>query len=91
MMTEICLELYPVGTWVLIKIREPPLWKVNRAFACSSLDMARCIQETVSCFRFSFPPPLARATLKFQNLTETTPPDVLTRALFVRAVGKHKR
>ena len=40
---------------------------------------------------FATPPPLARATLKFQNLTETTPPVALTRALFVRTVRRHRR
>ena len=37
------------------------------------------------------PPPLVRATLKFKNLTATTPPVAPTKALFVRAMRKHKR
>ena len=37
------------------------------------------------------PPPLARASPKFQNLTESTPAVALTRALFVRAVRRPKR
>ena len=37
------------------------------------------------------PPPLVRATLKCQNLVETTPLVALTRVWFVCAVRKHKR
>ena len=35
--------------------------------------------------------PLARATLKLQNLTQTTPSVTLTRTLFERAVRRHKQ
>ena len=37
------------------------------------------------------PPALRRQHKKFQNLTETTPTVALTRALFARAMGRHKR
>ena len=37
------------------------------------------------------PPPPSRATLNFQNVMEPTPPVAPTRALFVRAVRRHKR
>ena len=47
---------------------------------------------TGPCPQGEYPPPLlAGATLKSQNLTEATPLVALTRALFVCAVGKHKR